>query len=95
MIQILGIEISLFWIGCIGSVSVDLVAAAHHAKENAWPVYYQKAGFYVTRLALALLGGVLVAVYEANTAPLALQIGASTTAIFATLAGSFKPPTAG
>ncbi|WP_158284147.1 hypothetical protein [Azospirillum sp. TSO22-1] len=46
----------------------------------------------MSKLILALLGGVLVVVYGVTTAPAALQIGASASALVLALARKETPP---
>jgi len=91
-IDIFGIQLDIFWIGVIGSLAVDLVAVAAIYEAGAvFPSKYKKVGFYLTRAAIALAGGVLVLVYNVNNLPAALQIGASTPAVLAALATVRRP----
>lgn len=93
-VEILGVSISLFWIGVVGSLSVELAAFAGHydTASGKHPEKYKKLGFYVVRLFLAFVGGVLVVVYGVTTAPAALQIGASASALVLALAKQSTPP---
>lgn len=79
--EILGYPIDLFWVGVIGSLAVEVVAFLAHHEGGALPSKYQKISFYIARAALALLGGFLVIAYGIESPVVALQIGASASAI--------------
>lgn len=91
-VTILGHAVDLFWIGVFGAASVEIVAFAGHYDTGAHPAKYRKLGFYVTKIMLALIGGALVVVYGVTTAPAALQIGASASAVVLALSRRETPP---
>ena len=89
---LLGYPIDLFWVGVMGAVAVEVAAFAGHYDKERIPSKYTKLGFYAIKLALALIGGVMVNVYGVTTAPAALQIGASASAVILALARYETPP---
>jgi hypothetical protein len=93
LIHVLGVALDAFWVGVIGSLAVELVAfSSIYDTGGPFPDKYRRIGFYVSRLLIALAGGVLVEVYHVNNLPAALQIGASTPAVLAALATVRRPP---
>lgn len=80
-ITILGLSVDLFWVGVLGALAVELAAFAGHYDHASHPPKYRQFGFYVSKFLLAAVGGVLVVVYGITTAPAALQIGASASAL--------------
>ncbi len=85
---VLGWHIDLFWVGVFGAVAVELTTFAGHYDKGPHPEKYRKPGFWAVKTALALVGGFLVDVYGVTTAPAALQIGASVSALVLALAKS-------
>lgn len=81
MIEVLGVPVSLFWVGVFGAAGVEIAAFAGFYDQEKHPEKYRKFGFYASKLLLALAGGFLVVVYGVTTAPAALQIGASASAM--------------
>jgi hypothetical protein len=81
VIEVFGISLSPFWVGVFGAVGVEIAAFAGFYDEARHPEKYRKVGFYISKLLLALAGGFLVVVYGVTTAPAALQIGASASAM--------------
>ncbi len=79
--------------GCSGSVAVELVAilgfySAHSARL---PARYHRVGFWITRALLACLAGMLAVGYKIDQRILAINIGAATPLILASLARGFRP----
>ena len=68
-----------FFFGVAGSVSVDVLAAAElfNAKKLAIPPRYKNPWFFVTRVLVALIGGLLAIAGEAGNPLNALNVGAS------------------
>ena len=93
-VLILGNHIDLFWVGVFGAVIVELATFAGHYDKGAHPEKYRKTGFWVSKILLAIGGGILVEVYGVTTAPAAIQIGASASAIVLALAKGETAPSA-
>jgi len=89
---ILGYHLDFFWGGVGGAIAVEVTAFAGHYDKGNFPAKYKKLGFYVVKLLLALIGGMLVDVYGVTTAPAAVQIGASASAVVLALARRETPP---
>jgi hypothetical protein len=85
-ITILGFHIDLFWVGVGGALAVELATFVGHYDKGEHPEKYKKFGFWCSKAVLALVGGALVVVYGVTTAPAALQIGASASALVLALA---------
>jgi hypothetical protein len=90
-IIILGNRIDLFWVGVFGAIAVELTTIAGHYDRDAHPGKYRKPGFWLAKIGLAVVGGALVNIYGVTTAPAALQIGASASALVLALAKG-EPP---
>lgn len=91
-VDILGFQVPLFWIGVAGAVAVEVATFSQHYDSKSHPEKYRKPGFYLSRLFLAFIGGLLVSVYGITTAPAALQIGASASALVVALGKRESPP---
>lgn len=91
-ITILGYTVDIFWIGVLGAFAVEVAAFAAYYDSDNHPVKYKRTGFYLSKLILAMVGGVLVTVYGVTTAPAALQIGASASALVLALSKKEPPP---
>jgi hypothetical protein len=69
-----------FW-GFLGSLAVDIVAAAaqyFNSYSNELPNKYRRIAFYVLHLLLAIVAGGLAVAYQIDKAILAFNIGAAT-----------------
>jgi hypothetical protein len=69
--------IQLFFWGWLGSVAVPTVQLALQYKGSI-PELYTRVSFYVVQFFLALVAGGLAIAHGANTALLAMHIGAAT-----------------
>jgi hypothetical protein len=67
----------LFFWGWLGSVAVPVVQLALQYKGSL-PEIYLRLSFYVIQFSLALIAGGLAIAHGANTALLAMHIGAAT-----------------
>ena len=78
--------------GFAGSAAVEVVTLLgfYCAASARLPLRYRRPGFWVTRLALALLGGALAVGYDIEQAILAFNIGAATPLIITSLARGFR-----
>jgi hypothetical protein len=85
-ILVLGFGVNLFWVGVLGALLVEIAVFCGHYDNDRHPEKYRKAGFFLSKLALAIGGGFLVVIYGVNSAPAALQIGASASALVLALA---------
>ena len=82
-------EWTQFACGVLGSVSVELLTVLRiYQAGHPFPSRYRKKGFWVVRLALALIAGVLSCLYNPSSLILALHIGASTPLLIAAFAQS-------
>jgi hypothetical protein len=70
-------EMGIFLWGAGGSVAVPIVQAALNY-QGAVPDLYKSAPFYVIQILLAGVAGGLALAHSANTALLAVHIGAAT-----------------
>ena len=79
--------------GCTGSIAVEVVALLSYYYSNPvkLPGRYRKAGFWLTRLILVCVAGLLAVGYEIDQRILAINIGAATPLILTSLARGFRP----
>jgi hypothetical protein len=79
--------------GFSGSVAVEVVAilSFYYSTPVRLPARYHKAGFWVTRVILACLAGMLAVGYKIDQRILAINIGAATPLILTSLARGFRP----
>jgi hypothetical protein len=84
----------MFLWGLAGSASVEIVALLRYYSLNRprLPERYHQPGFWVTRLALACLAGVLAVGYDIQGRILAFHIGAATPLIITSLARGLREP---
>jgi hypothetical protein len=85
--------VTFFW-GFAGSAAVEIVAllSFYYSESARLPRRYRRAGFWLTRVLLALLAGALAVGYDIDQAILAFNIGAATPLIITTLARGFRQP---
>ncbi len=78
--------------GFAGSGAVEVVAllSSYYSTPIELPARYRKPGFWVTRIVLACLAGVLAVGYEIDQRILAFNIGAATPLIINSLARGFR-----
>jgi hypothetical protein len=81
VVNILGNQIGIFWVGVFGAIVVEVAAFAGFYDAAHHPEKYRRLGFYLSKAVLAVSGGVLVVIHGVTTAPAALQIGASASAL--------------
>jgi hypothetical protein len=67
----------MFWWGWLGSIAVPTVQLALQYK-GSMPELYTRVSFYVIQFSLAVIAGGLAIAHGANTALLAMHIGAAT-----------------
>ncbi len=81
-----------FMWGFSGSVAVEVVAilSFYHASPARLPSRYRKAGFWITRLVLACLAGMLAVGYKIDQRILAINVGAATPLILTSLARGLR-----
>ena len=86
---------AFFW-GVGGSVAVEVVAVLQFfsASRVRLPERYRRLGFWIARLALAVIAGGLAVAYDIDKRILAANIGAATPALIMTFASGFNPPDA-
>ena len=79
--------------GFLGSAAVELVTLLgfYSSRSGRLPARYRKAGFWITRCVLALLGGALAVGYDIHQRILAFNIGASTPLIITLMARGIRP----
>jgi hypothetical protein len=80
--------------GFSGSVAVEVVTILgfYYSTPAKLPIRYYKAGFWITRLMLACLAGMLTVGYKIDQRILAINVGAATPLIITSLARGFRPP---
>ena len=73
-----------FWWGCAGSLAIEVVKLNRSAERSPLqlPNRYFKWQFYVSKLLLAAIGGLLAYAYQIHNPALAMNIGASASLIF-------------
>ena len=72
-------SLSLFLLGVIGSLSVEIVNIIRfYSNDNTLPIRYRKCGFWLFRIILSFIGGGLVLAYNITIPILAFHIGAAT-----------------
>lgn len=86
-------EISLFWVGFLGSAVVEIGACARAAANSNGdiPARYKKPAYLLVRVLLALAGGTLAVVFDATTALTAFYLGASAPIVLDKLAQGALP----
>ncbi len=88
--------IETFAWGFLGSAAVELVTLLgfYQTRRARLPGRYRKAGFWITRFALALLAGTLAVGYDIHQRILAFNVGAATPLIVGLLAKGLRsgPP---
>lgn len=82
-----------YWIGVLGSLMVELYAAAKACGEldGAVPPRYRKPFYLATRIFMTLLSGVLPVVFEAPSAFAAFYLGVSAPLVMDRLAQGVVP----
>jgi hypothetical protein len=82
-----------YWIGVLGSLMVELFAAAKACGEidGAVPPRYKRPFYIATRILMALFAGVLAVVFEAPSAFAAFYLGASAPLVMDRLAQGVVP----
>ena len=85
--------VSLFWVGVLGSLVVEVGACARAAAnaDGDLPSRYKKPAYIVVRLLLALAGGTLAVVFDSPTALAAFYLGASAPIVLDKLAQGALP----
>lgn len=84
---------SLFWVGVLGSLVVE-VGACYRAtanNEGDLPARYRKIPYLIVRTLLALSGGALAVVFDSPTALAAFYLGASAPIVLDKLAQGAIP----
>lgn len=67
-----------FWWGCVGSAAVELIAVVRiHESGKPLPVRYRRLSYFIVRLMLVGLGGMIAMGYGLDNPIAALHIGAS------------------
>jgi hypothetical protein len=86
-------SVSLFWVGVLGSVVVEIGACARAAAnaEGDLPARYRKPVYLFVRGLLALSGGTLAVVFDSPTALAAFYLGASAPIVLDKLAQGALP----
>jgi len=86
-------QYEVFGWGFAGSIAVEVITLLGHYQSSPLriPDRYRRAGFWITRLALAGLSGALAVGYDIEQRVLAFNIGAATPLIIASLARGFRP----
>lgn len=84
---------TLFWVGVIGSLVVEVGACARAASngDGSLPNRYFKVGYLIIRLLLALAGGTLAVVFDSQTPLAAFYLGASAPIVLDKLAQGAIP----
>lgn len=86
-------EVSLFWAGVIGSAVVE-IGNCFRAMANAdgdLPNRYKKVPYLIVRTLLALSGGTLAVVFDAQSPLVAFYLGASAPIVLDKLAQGAMP----
>ena len=90
------LPIETFLWGFLGSSAVELVTLLgfYQTRRARLPRRYRKAGFWITRVALAVLAGILAVGYDIHVRILAFNVGAATPLIVSLLAKGLRsgPP---
>lgn len=86
-------QISLFWVGVLGSLVVEIGACCRAATNSNGdlPVRYKKFSYLFVRSLLALSGGTLAVVFDSASAMAAFYLGASTPIVLDKLAQGALP----
>jgi hypothetical protein len=86
-------EVSPYWLGVIGSVAVEVAAAAKECSElnGRCPERYKQPFYLIVRGLLALASGTIPAVAEAPNALTSFYLGASAPLFLDRLARGVKP----
>ncbi len=81
--------------GAAGSAAVEVITVlgCYYANPVELPERYRRIGFWLTRAALAVLGGLLAVGYGIQQGILAFNVGAATPLIITSLARGLRPPT--
>jgi hypothetical protein len=85
---------TFFW-GLLGSVAVETVTLLgfYYSSPMELPERYARKGFWITRMVLAVLAGLIAVGYGIEQRILAFNIGAATPLIVTSLArGLWVPP---
>ena len=85
--------VSLFWVGFLGSLFVEIAVCVRVAAidDGKVPVRYTRFGYLVMRILLALGGGTLAVVFDAHNALTAFYLGASAPIVLDKLAQGALP----
>lgn len=72
-------ELSVFWVGALGSISVEIAAAAKSCAdlEGQCPERYKRVFYLFTRLIMAAVAGAVASVLDATNTLTAFYMGAS------------------
>jgi hypothetical protein len=83
----------MLW-GFLGSAAVELMSlfGYYSSRNGRLPSRYRKAGFWVTRVVLALVAGALALAYEIDQRILAFNVGAATPLIITFMAKGLRQP---
>ena len=90
-------EITPYWVGFIGSVTVEIGAALKDCSElnGRCPERYKQTAYLIFRTAMAFASGALPVVMDAPNALTAFYLGASAPLILDRLARGVKPSLTG
>ena len=85
-------SLETFLWGFMGSAAVELLSLLgfYYTRPIRMPTRYSKVGFWVTRVMLALLAGLLAVGYEIEQRILAFNIGAATPLIITFMARGLR-----
>ena len=77
---------------CFGSLAVEVITyiQAYEGNPQRLPQRYTKKGYWVARVLLAMMAGVLAVAYEINKPLLAINIGASAPLLYRALARGIR-----
>lgn len=79
-----------FW-GVLGSISAEVVLLyGYYLGGRDLPRRYRRAGFWLVRLALALVAGGLVVAYGVESRLLAIHLGATTPLVIQSFANNAR-----
>jgi hypothetical protein len=80
-------SLRIFLYGLLGSAAVEVVKVVTiYETGRRFPVRYRKRGFWIVRILLGLVGGVLAIAYGVQSDILAIHVGATTPTIIETFA---------
>lgn len=72
-------ELSIFWVGALGSISIEMAAAAKSCAEleGQCPERYKRPFYLFTRVLMAAVAGAVASVLDAQNGLTAFYMGAS------------------